>query len=240
CREQEGKQSRDAHLRLSRSVRAAACLLIYLPRGVLVEGFFWCLWFVTGDFFHWGIDRRSALNWWGNHGVTECFRTVAEEAQVRLEAVQDVIDDLLLVHAVEVVAFRAGVGEDFHAEVLLHLRSRTGAEDWHGGFHSCDLIEEAAVVRDCYLQGSLGQTGAFLVAGLHGDLVAFLAEFLGGGAQRGNHGLGAKALSSISIWVRAQAGQTLADGAIRGVTTGGCFAAAASGMAFAVGSFHAQ
>src|SRR5699024_1905583 len=40
--------------------------------------------------------------------------------------------------------------------------------------------------------------------------------------------------------VGAQAGQTLADGAIRGVTTGGCFAAAASGVAFAVGSFHAQ
>src|SRR5699024_11806774 len=63
----------------------------------------------------------------------------------RSEAVQDVIDDLLLVHAVEVVAFRAGVGEDFHAEVLLHLRSRAGAEDWHGRFHWCDFVEEASV-----------------------------------------------------------------------------------------------
>ena len=71
-------------------------LLIYLLRGVLVEGFFWCLWLVTDDFFHWGIDRRSAFDWWGNHGVTECFRRVAKEAQVGLEAVKDVIDDLLL------------------------------------------------------------------------------------------------------------------------------------------------
>src|SRR5699024_6465002 len=131
-------------------------LLIYLLRGVLGEGFFWCLWLVTGDFFHWGIDRRNAFDWWGNHGVTECFRRVAQEAKVCFEAVKHVIDDLLLINTVQVVAFGTGVSEDFHAVVLLHLRCRAGAEDWHRSLHWCDFVQEAAVVRDFYLEGSFG------------------------------------------------------------------------------------
>ena len=127
-------------------------LLIYLLRGVLGEGFFWCLWLVTGDFFHWGIDRRSAFDWWGNHGVTECFRRVAKETQVGLEAVKDVIDDLLLVHAIEVVAFRTGVGKDFHAVLVFHLRRGAGAKDWHRSLHWCDFVQEAAVAGDFDLE----------------------------------------------------------------------------------------
>ena len=55
----------------------------------------------------------------GDDGVAEVFRGVAQEAKVGLEAVQNVINNLLLVHAVEVIALRTGVSEDFHAEILL-------------------------------------------------------------------------------------------------------------------------
>src|SRR5699024_5711904 len=128
----------------------------------------------------------------------------------------------------------------FHAEVLLHLRSRTCTEDWHGGFYRCDFVEEAAVVRDFYLEECFGHARLRIDTWLDRDYVAFLAEFFRGGIQCRQHSIGTETLRSVEVWVGAQAGQTLTDGAVWGATASRCFAAATAGVALAVGLFHAQ
>lgn len=126
---------------------------------------------------------------------------------------EDVVDDLLLGQAHEVVAFGAGGGEDFRAVVDAFFVECASAKGWYGGLDGLDLVEEVAVVGDGDDERVIGDPGVFAGDSGQGGVVALFDEFFG---YFGEGGLGGVCHEFHELGVGgvgANPGESLAPGA---------------------------